>query len=527
MLTAGPFKGVFSSLDPFDGTPDALIDALNMYIPDTANGSGAFQRPAFRIGAGSAISLGSSRASSQFHFTSTAGVEYNYVVVAGKLYKVDSTGAETDITPVGVTIDNGLTTRCYMTQLNDQLIFTDGVNRPWVGTNLAAVPITGTYIQADGAATAWTAFGAPFIQAGCVGFILNTSSLATLVPRLALLWSEPNQPAVGYIQAGYTDWWNLIQTSQRPITRVLGLNTGLIVWRDRGIGFIAGQLAGSLSATATNQLISDDIGLIAPATVGRYHDHVYFGDQFGRPQHIDGTTLVDPPMWLQMRQYIESQTAAAGYATAVQNVAIGVIEPNLNLYLIAPFASSSLGVNNIPPTTAFIFDAKNGTYLGRWQLAAGFEMTSFGVQLDANGAQQLWVMGPNAAANGTNRVWQLQRISGTLWSDTTAQTVNIQTDRLGYQADVVWDAGQTGTLITMGTHAVAITVQTPYTASTTEGTPSPATSVDGTYRCVVGLDIHAARGISVTATPTLGSTQWGVERWEMVAVPSLAAPEDA
>lgn len=527
-LGCGPFRRVNSSSDPYDDDPSELQDALNMYIPDAANSSGMFQRPAFSLGAGSVISLGSARATSQFHYTSTTGTEYNFAMVSGKLYRISSTGAETDVTPVGVTIDNGLTTRLFMAQLNDQLIATDGVNKPWIGTNLGATPITGTYIDADGSGTSWTAFGTPFIQAGCVGFVLGaTSSLSGLVKRIAILWSEPNQPAVGYMQTGYTDWWNLIQTSQRPITGVVGLNSGIVVFRDRGIGFIAGQLSGSFSSTTTNQLISDEIGLLAPATIARYRESIYFADQFGRPQLVETTTLREPQLWLQMRQYIESQTAAAGYATAVQNVAIGVIEPNLNLYLVAPFASSSLGVNNIPPNVAFAFDAKTGNYVGRWTLAASFEMTSFGVQLDANGAQQLWVLGPTAAGGGTNRVWQFQRLSAAAWTDTTPQTVSLTTNRLGYSSSIIWDAGDIGNLVTMNNAAVQIAIETPYTSNTVEGTPSPATSADGTYRCVVGLDIKAARGIQIIITPTLGSTQWGGQRWDMQAVPSKAGPEES
>ena len=37
------------------------------------------------------------------------------------------------------------------------MVVTDGVNRPWVASNLSSTPITGTYIDFDGMGTAWVA----------------------------------------------------------------------------------------------------------------------------------------------------------------------------------------------------------------------------------------------------------------------------------------------------------------------------------------------------------------------------------
>ncbi len=528
LLFSGPWKSVRSTTDPFDDPPDQLTDALNGYIPDPANGSGFYQRPAVRTVAGN-TSLGTARAAGQWHYTSTAGVEINFMATQGKLYRVTAAGVATDVTPVGVTIDNGLTTRVFFQQVNDQLIATDGVNRPWIGTNLSATPITGTYIDIDGAATAWTAFGAPtFLQGGIVFILGSWGGGAGLVPRIAIVWCEPNQPAVGYVQSGYTDFWNLFQTSSRPITGIYGLNTGLIVWRDQGIGFIAGTLNGNFSTAATNQAISDDIGLLASATIDRYLNNVYFADQFARPQVIVGTTLQEPQLWLQMRSQVEAQTAAAGYAAAVTNVAIGIIEPNLNLYLCAPFASGSLGVNNTPPNVIYAFDAKTTAYVGRWVLSTGCAITGMGIQRDANNAPQLWLVAESTPGDAQEHLWQFQRLSAALWTDSqAAQTVSITTGRLGYSASIVWDAGDIGNLVTMNAAAVAVTVTTPYNSATASGTASPQTSQDGTYRVVIGMDVLAARGIQITASPTLGSTQWGVQRWEMLAVPSKAGVLDA
>lgn len=529
-LRSGPWKGVFSTTDPFDDDESLLQDALNGYLPDARNGSGWFQRPAFIRPTGP-LSLGSQRAAAGWQHTMNDGTQYNFLAINGKLYRVSGDlQTQTDVTPVGVTIDNGLTTRVYFQSFNNYLIVSDGVNRPWYGTNLGSTPITGTYIDYNGAGTAWTAFGQPTLFSGDLVFIVNSPPAgAAAIARLGIAWSEPGDPTIGYEQSGYTNFANIIQNSSRRLFAICGTNVGLYYWRDTGIGLASGIVDGSFQTTATHDLISSEIGCIAPATVQLYGTDIFFCDQFGRPQHIPvGSGLTEPQIWLQMRQYVESQTQAAGYATAIQNVAVAAVEPNLNLYLAAPWSSGSLGVNNNPATTLYAFDAKTRRYAGRWEVSNGCYVTGLPIFRDTNGAQQLVAIGSTAAAQSDNVLWGLKRLSDAQWSDSTnAQTVSITTGRLGYATDVVWDVGETGSLVTMASNAVAVSVKTPYTASTAEGTPTPATSQDGTYRCVVGMDVHAARGIQVTASPTLGASQWGAQQWEMLAVPSKAGPEEA
>lgn len=499
------------------------MQAFNGYIPDPTGGSGWYQRPAFLLGATS--SLGTAQAAGQWHYTSSSGTEYNFAATSGKLFRINAAGNATDVTPVGTAIDSGATTRVFFQQLGDILIVTDMVHRPWIGTNLGATPITGAYIDIDGASGAWTAYGAPTIYQGSCFFITATTPGGSgLTARLALVWCEPNQPTVGYIQSGFADFWNLIQISERPITGILGIETGLIVWRDQGIGMLAGTPSVNFASTATTQAISDSIGLLASATIARYVNNVFFCDQFGRPQLIQGTTLVDPPLWLQLRAIVEQSLAGAGGApAAIAHYATGVIEPNLNLYLCAPWSSGSA-----PSTLMLVFDAASGTFVGEWTVSASCGITGFGIQRDTNNTAQLWVTGEHTAGGGGNVLWQLQRLGGSAWTDANAaQTVSVATGRMGYAADQVWDAGSRGTVVTMGPHAVQVTVVTPYTSATVQGTATPNTSQDGTYRCVVGMDVHAARGIQVQIVPTLGATQWGIQRWEMAAVPSTAGPEDA
>lgn len=528
LLATGPFKGVFQTTDPFDADPSYLHSCTNSYIPDAANASGIFQRPAFSR---SATTVGSPRATNGFTITLRSGTSYNFVASGGVLYRVDGDlDVVTDVTPVGVTIDNGLTTRVFFNSYNDTLIVTDGVNRPWYGTNLGATPITGTYIQATTAAGAWTAFGQPTTFAGVLVFMVKSPAAGSAAKaRVSIIWCEPGDQTIGYEQTGYTNFANIIQTSPKLLTGIFGTNFGLYYWRDSEIGVATGIVDGSFNSTATHAAVSSSIGCGASATIRRYGEMLYFADQFGRPQRLPiGGQVAEPQMWVQARAVIEAQTSAAGYATAITNCAVGEVDPNLNLYLVAPYASGSFGVNNFPPTVMLAFDAKSGTYIGTWTVSNGCEITGLCQMTNTNGAATLVALAYATVGGPPNRIWSLTRLSAASWSDSgTAQAVAWTTMPLGYSDTVVWDAGNTAQAVVMTASAATLTLQTPNTSSTSQGAVTPISSSDGTYRNVWGVDIHAARGISATITPTLGASQVGLQRFTMLATASVATVLDA
>src|SRR5689334_8435546 len=127
---SGPFRGTRSTSNPFDDAPDLATDATNMYVPDIDSGSGFFARPGFALdNDGAAVTTSATRFSGQgvITHTSLAGVTTNFVVFNGELWRRNETGsAYTNVTPVGITIDPGVTTRVYGTTFADQLIITDG-----------------------------------------------------------------------------------------------------------------------------------------------------------------------------------------------------------------------------------------------------------------------------------------------------------------------------------------------------------------------------------------------------------------
>jgi len=103
--------------------------------------------------------------------------------------------------------------------------------------------------------------------------------------------------------------------------------------------------------------------------------------------------------------------------------------------------------------------------------------------------------------------------------------IGVTTSRLGYDSDVMWNVDR-ASFITGSPDPCQVQMQTSAIPVTTVGVPTPGLGADATYRLVVGCSI-AGRGTQVRISPTTITTQWSVDRIQIVAVPSLARPEDA
>ncbi len=532
-LSSGPWQGVFDSRDPYDDAtkPDVLQDAQNMYCADGASKTGMSARPGF-VQCTPTLTTTAGQAVVFYTMTMLDGTIYRFKATNGKLYRLTGTnyGTETDVTPVGITISTAAapTTRMYMTSLADELIFSDGVNRPWRGTTLGSTPITGTYIDIDGAAGSWTAQGQPVVFAGALFFICKTVPVgSSVVAGLGMIWSEPFQPDVGYTQTGYADFWNLVEQSSAPLYALHATNTYLYYFRERSIGALAGAPGANFSSTASADAVSTSIGCTAPASIVQAGDTIYFVDFIGRPYSFEGTSA-PRELWKQLRGQIDATPALVGNPTATALVGIGCVVPQLNVVLLGGWSSNASNNPPLGPTTLYCFDAATGQYYGRWSAAATSGLTTFDAlaqMKDSNGVQTI-----AAYSTGTNaHNYLLSLLSAANWKDNAiVPTITAQTQRLGYSANVVWNATDTGTIITQSQAPVTVTVTTPYTSSTTECTAQAViSSQDGTYRVIFGMDVFEARGIQITMQPTTATSQWVVQRVEFPADSSLASIDDA
>lgn len=584
-LSTGPWKGVKDSRDPYDDAPDLLVDLQNYYIPDPQGGSGAYARRGFGILNLQAPYTGRGQAVFS-HVVNTTTT--NFIVAGGRIFRAEvGNTVFTDVTPTsGVSIDPNVS-RVYLTTFIEKLIISDGVNQPWFVTDPSATPLVGTVIDYDGTGVpgsghAWSAYGQPVVYAGSLFFILN--QVNGVYQRTSFTWSVPGNPAQGYQQDdggtnSFDYTWTEEQTDAHPIYALASTNLALFFFRDYFIGAATGTPGPDFQSSSTKDAVSVNVGCLQSATIQQYGQTIFFCDALGRPYALQpGSPPI--PIWLSMRQVVSDSTSQ--YPDATAQVACATIHPTLNLYIAAIY-SPDAGEPN-PPIQAVAFDTKTLAYVGRWTIRNGATWEAMGIFSNGSGNASLIVLGNeppssalnqelttesglflttesglrlgtiNTSAERTGVIWGMDAIIGdgdpitsedglyvitsedgipitsenTLisWEDDGVPPTRLATtQRLGYSADAVWNADQS-TIITESAAPCTVTMMTPTTAGTVEGTPSPSPSQDGTYRLVVGADVQG-RGVQVTVSPTTADDQHILQSINIVAVPSTAGPEES
>jgi hypothetical protein len=545
IVSTGPFKGVQNTDQPYDDQPDKLVDAFNCYIPDPVNGSEVVARPGMAVVNPSGPL--SPHGQGVFTHVDLTGAVFNFISSGGKLYRLDSNLSNpVDVTPAGTPIA-AADPRVYFTSFIGALIINDTTNRPWVATNLSATPVTRTPIDFDGAGTAWSAFGQPWVYGGSIFFIVN--SVGGVRSRLDIAWSAPADPATGYQQTNYDFRWTLQQTGAGDLTGLCATNTALFYFRDGSIGAITGTPGPDLQQTATHDAIAVNVGTLAPATIQLFGDNIFFCDVNGKPwmMSVGGTPV---PIWLQLRSLIEQ--ANSGDSAIIGQVACATILSGLNLYLAAIWAPVQGVVS--PPIEIQAFDAKTGAYVGRWGLLTGTTVEAIGILNNTAGRGSLVIVGSQVAgANPAGGyIWSQNAVmSGGIalttedlstllvdeagnsittenvvpsWLDNdTVPIIQVVTQRLGYSGDSVWNV-DSATIITGSASPCSVTLSTT-TDVVLEGTPTPSPSQDRTYRLTVGADAQG-RGVQIAVRPTTADTQWKLYSASATMLPSLATADE-
>lgn len=143
----GPFTGVNDTGEPFDdGAGDRLSNAYNVYFPNPKAGSGAYARPGINT-SNSLTVAASSNGQGTYTHTALDGTVYNFVFAGGKVWRQSTTlaTAPVDVTPTNIIL--GTAKFVYATSLAGYMIVNDGVNKPWLASNLGSTPITATVIE--------------------------------------------------------------------------------------------------------------------------------------------------------------------------------------------------------------------------------------------------------------------------------------------------------------------------------------------------------------------------------------------
>lgn len=421
---AGPFRAVFDTTDPGAANPSRLFDGINVYVPDAQNGSPVLARPGM-VGLTSQIGQSGAR-TGQGVYTHVRldGTVDRFVFCGGKMYRWDGSTTLTDITPAGVTIDAA--TRVFCASFADELIVTDGVNKPF---RYAPATGTATAIEFNAVPDEWCAFGPPVVYSGKLFFILDLVGAADFVAETAgvagdtiitetagvdgntltteplsgyrntLAWSEEADASVGYQQSGYANYWELTQTSSDTLTGLSASELGLYYFRPNAIGVITGTVNANFQAAATRESISTTVGCGAPATILQVDGTIYFADRDGRPYRLGIGSAAPEPLYLQLRREVTSNVGTTTTATNVQSIGCATYYAPLNLVLYALWSRTEL----------FAFDARTGGYVGTWTLNGGAHVDTLGAMRDSSNRDTLMMLGTRSSTYSSGNqgyVWR-------------------------------------------------------------------------------------------------------------------------
>ena len=532
-LRAGPWKGVRDTPDPFDDQ-SFLVDASNAYLPDPAEASGFYVRAGTQILANENAFYSANNAFGQeIHSHEDAnGNIYNFAIAGGKVFRVTTSVVRwdtfTDVTPIGATINSTTAQTIKMLSVGPDLIVSDGINTPWIATDLGSTPITATLVQYNPTSDPWSATDMTE-YGGSVFYLLN--QVAGVSRPFDLSWTEPGQPTIGLEQTNFDDNWTVIQQSNDPLTAIAGTNISLFYFRRASIGRITGSVGPNLASTATHDSAAYNVGTLTRDSIQVFGNTVFFTDAVGRPNSIAVYGQAPTPIWKQLRGLVDRTTAVVN-ASVTALITRSAIEPTQNLYLIGVWSSAPASF--AAPLYMLAFDAFTGTYVGRWT----FSPEACGTWINENGARQLVMIPATNLPSATPRfliaaalrttddanVW----IDGPVINNMTVQ-FTFTTGRLGFDLDGHF----------VGSSIVALLggpLQTNLGISTFANTPMSLVIVgaggqlsgDGMVRYTTTTETQG-KGIQIFLQgnlPSVNGTATSIQQVQLKGVLLPAAPED-
>lgn len=275
---AGPFRGVRDSPQPGTPAPELAYDARNMYRAVGPQGVGLQQRPGFaRMGtvSSSPQDLGT-LTQSVLTWTNAAGVNLTTAVVDGTLWTYNwGTDAWTNVVTSAnlatASVTLSTTARVALVPFAGKLMVSDGVNTlvTWDGTTGA-----GGITQI---ASVGPFYGPPVVYyAQLFGILLNDAGAG---PKKTLVWSEVNDPTLGYDVSPYNNAWDNPGGYTEPIEAVAATNDALYVFRATRTIAITGAVSSDFATAGTRANVSETVGTISPWAVLVVSQGVLFLDE--------------------------------------------------------------------------------------------------------------------------------------------------------------------------------------------------------------------------------------------------------
>lgn len=376
-------------------------------------------------------------------FTKLDGTEYTVAIVGGIGIYTYNWGTSTWSQAVSVanlitaSITLSETSHVYAVTFANKLIISDGTNAPfaWDGssgagglTSLTACPVL---------------YGQPVVYYAKL-FGIKASE------RNVMVWSEENDPTIGYETSPYSNSWQLGQTDQEALYRLAPTNDALYYFRARSIGAIRGAVTPDFTNDGTHEGVSQTVGTLSPDAACVVGERVYFLDADLRPHVVQGGQAV--PLHDDVRETIR------GLDRAKIAQAVTRLDPRTGLVL---FGVVETGQSICSALIAF--NPGLNVPVAIWR---GFTFSALGVVKDEQGAPTLMHIDGNGYPHDHGQV------TGSLWDDeiqtgTTAiahavESCHLATDsrdeKRFTRADILLRAEQ-------DTTSISIRHDTPYASS--------------------------------------------------------------
>ena len=270
------FRGMRDVLHPAPGEEDMPMMITNMLPLDPVGGGDLVTRPPWRT-MGTAPHPVNGACQLAYNYLRLDGVNKLILIVDGAIYFWDTSLNPDDwavyisaATLSGASITLSTTARCFAVTIGGKLVISDGTNTPFMYdgvtstiTKLTACPVL---------------YGQPTVYYAKLFGIKSTE-------RSTFVWSEENDPTIGYEAGGYNNAWELGQTGSEPLNALLGTNQGLFYWRAHSTGIIRGAVTTDFVNDGTHDGVSGTVGTITP-TVLLVDSTIYWVDALGRPYRI-------------------------------------------------------------------------------------------------------------------------------------------------------------------------------------------------------------------------------------------------
>lgn len=498
-LTSGPWKGQRDSLDITSADPSLAFLIQNCYPRDSARGGGLVGRPGFQQ-AGAQLT-GGGVGQLVYQFTKLAGTEYTIAIAGGRIFAFDwsaRTWSEpvttANLTTAAITLSP--TAKCYAVTMADKMIVTDGVNTPWMWDGTAGA----------GGLTKLTncpvLFGAMTVYYAKLFGIKNTE-------RSTMVWSEENDPTIGYEAGGYNNAWQLGQADQEPLYALYGTNQSLYYFRARSTGVISGAVNTEFTTTGVHDGVSPTVGTMSPDCIVYYEWRVYFLDADFRP-HVIVPGAGAKPIFGDVRE------TCAGLNRAYVAQAVGVYDPSTQLVLMG-----CVETGQTIPNIMIAMDPEQhpGQPVGVWR---GFTFPAMATVKNATG------VGVRMHLSSDGYAYDHGTPAGTLWSDglaagTVAITHIVTPSPMGADVSVEkrFDRIDLNTRSASTITGATVTTETNRGSSTAQTVPTLGISND--RHVALGLNVHG-RWAKPKVTHATAGEQFGIGSLRLSAYPLNTDP---